>query len=458
LSTIQSQSRAAQGPAAALQDAATSSLALPASVNRFRVTALGLLGLIVSVAILPRLGLRQEFAILFILAMTTLPMVIVDVVVFKVHRRSTTGIDWSRAPDFNLERSGTKLFGLLATYAAIALMYWVIQEYRGDFYRTYFSIIELTWPYMTVVTLIYVPLVDAYMVRPKDSLWQVGRALLGRLEDVDRKALWQYCLGWLVKAFFLPYILPNIMGDVNFVHDSPFAKGASGFSAFYDFAFNFMYMIDVVFATVGYMMTLRIVDSHIKSTDPTALGWMVTLICYKPFGDLLYKLLPYEGTTPYFGTWLRADHPILYWLFGSAILGCLAVYAVTTMSFGYRFSNLTHRGILTNGPYRWTKHPNYVFKNISWWLIAVPFVSTAGPLEGLRACLMLAGYNFIYFMRARTEERHLSRDPTYVAYALWINENGLFSWLGRILPFLRYKPPTGATVDVDNLPPSRAVP
>ena len=34
--------------------------------------------------------------------------------------------------------------------------------------------------------------------------------------------------------------------------------------------------------------------------------------------------------------------------------------------FSFRFSNLTHRGIITSGPYRFTKHPSYVSKNIAW--------------------------------------------------------------------------------------------
>ncbi|HZT19624.1 MAG TPA: isoprenylcysteine carboxylmethyltransferase family protein [Dongiaceae bacterium] len=416
----------------------------PASVNRLWVTALGLAGMIIAVILLPR-GTRPEVAILFILALTALPMLAVDIAVFKVHRRSTTGLDWTRAPDFSLERSATKLVGLLAVYIAIGFVYWVLQEYRSDYYKVYFNFVRLIWPYVAIVTLAYVPLVDAYMVQPRDGYWQAGRALLGGFRDADRKVLAQYVLGWAVKGFFLPYILPNIMGDIYFISDSPFSKGASGFSPFYDFAYNFLYTIDVVFASLGYLMTLRVSDSHIRSTDPTTLGWLVTLICYRPFGDLLYDLLPYEASTPYFGTWLRADHPVLYWIFGSTTLVCLTIYAASSMLFGYRFSNLTHRGILTNGPYRLTKHPQYLFKNISWWLIAVPFASAGGTEAAVRACLMLAAYNFIYFMRARTEERHLSRDPTYVAYALWINEHGILAWLGRLIPFLRYKPPVQAT-------------
>jgi len=48
--------------------------------------------------------------------------------------------------------------------------------------------------------------------------------------------------------------------------------------------------------------------------------------------------------------------------------------------------------------------------------------------------------NFIYFMRARTEERHLSHDPTYVQYALWMNEHGVLRVLNRV-PVLRYRAP-----------------
>ena len=73
----------------------------------------------------------------------------------------------------------------------------------------------------------------------------------------------------------------------------------------------------------------------------------------------------------------------VFW--GSTILVCIAVYSWATISFGIRFSNLTNRGIITNGPYRYTKHPAYIAKNLSWWMESVPFVSnqvcsSAAPL------------------------------------------------------------------------------
>jgi protein-S-isoprenylcysteine O-methyltransferase Ste14 len=116
------------------------------------------------------------------------------------------------------------------------------------------------------------------------------------------------------------------------------------------------------------------------------------------------------------------------------------MYLLATFAFGVRFSNLTNRGILTNGPYRYTKHPAYIAKNVSWWLITLPFIPDHGWVAALKSTLALAGVSTVYFLRARTEERHLSRDPAYVEYALWMNEHGTLRQLGR-LPFFRYRAP-----------------
>jgi hypothetical protein len=51
----------------------------------------------------------------------------------------------------------------------------------------------------------------------------------------------------------------------------------------------------------------------------------------------------------------------------------------------------------------------------------------------------LLGLNFIYYLRAMTEERHLSWDITYVSYALWMNENGIFKRLAKWIPIFKYQ-------------------
>ena len=81
----------------------------------------------------------------------------------------------------------------------------------------------------------------------------------------------------------------------------------------------------------------------------------------------------------------------------------------------------------TNGPYRWLKHPAYVAKNINWWLIYLPFLSSIGFTEGIRLSALLVGVNTIYYLRAKTEEAHLSVDPIYQQYLEFMRNNGLFA-------------------------------
>jgi protein-S-isoprenylcysteine O-methyltransferase Ste14 len=231
--------------------------------------------------------------------------------------------------------------------------------------------------------------------------------------------------------------LTNVIGEV---FDASFWTGQASFMPFYGLAWKIAFAIDLVFGTLGYCLTFRLLDSHIRSSDPTLFGWAVTLACYQPFSRLfLNQYLDYQDDFSW-STWL-ADIPVMQILWGSVTIALLAAHAWSVLTFGCRFSNLTHRGVLTHGPFRWTKHPSYLSKNLIWWLVSIPFISNGGFEEGVRNCLLLLGVNFIYFLRARTEERHLSRDPAYVAYALWIERHGALRSIGRIFPMLRYIPP-----------------
>jgi len=58
-----------------------------------------------------------------------------------------------------------------------------------------------------------------------------------------------------------------------------------------------------------------------------------------------------------------------------------------------------------------------------------------------RHCCLLLLLNLVYYIRARTEERHLSWDPNYVAYAEWIDRHGALRRLGALFPFLKYRAP-----------------
>lgn len=210
------------------------------------------------------------------------------------------------------------------------------------------------------------------------------------------------------------------------------------FPYLYDFLYNLIYTVDLGFISVGYLMTMKIFDSNIRTAEPTILGWLVALQCYQPFwGFSSSNYLRYDNN---FWANLWASNQAMYTIWGVSILVLLFIYVWGSITFGLRFSNLTNRGILTNGPYRFCMHPAYVSKNLSWWLISVPFLSQASPWDAVRQSILLLLVNIIYYLRAVTEERHLSQDPNYVRYGLAMNRRSVFRGLFRIFPFMKYNP------------------
>jgi protein-S-isoprenylcysteine O-methyltransferase Ste14 len=193
---------------------------------------------------------------------------------------------------------------------------------------------------------------------------------------------------------------------------------------------TFMFVLDVQIGTVGYLVTMRPLDAHIRSGNPFLGGWIAALLCYPPFVWGIIgangQILSYEVATVGWGHWL-ADNPALLWLWGGWLVFLTAIYAWATVIFGIRFSNLTYRGVLTNGPYRFTRHPAYLSKNLFWWSSVMPFFVTSGsPVDAIRNCFFLLVVNAIYYWRARTEEAHLmAEDRKYREYHAWMERYGL---------------------------------
>ncbi len=414
---------------------------LPKSAVHWAVPLLGLAAFAAGVQLVRMLGPWEEPAMPGLLLVAVVAAVLIGAeLAARSWRRADSGLD-ATVHDPSLKRTAIKLLGLLGSLGFLALGYLVFPLYSDPFYGPYFVMLMKLVPLLLAAAVPYFYLVDRRMREPHDGYWQTGQVLLLRWREVDTKVFGQHLLGWLVKGFFLPlmfgYLCQDMQRLLHFGGEVPTLS-----NALYPLAANGMYFVDVTLAAVGYLATLRLMDSHVRSIEPTLLGWAAALSCYPPFRDLVFgSYLNYHGDHDW-QDWL-AGIPVLYMGWGGAILALTAVYLWATLAFGCRFSNLTHRGILTNGPYRFSKHPAYIAKNLSWWLIAVPFIGQDGALHGLFSCLMLLGVNALYWLRARTEERHLSWDPVYVQYALWMEEHGLLRRVTRLpgLGFLRYRVP-----------------
>jgi isoprenylcysteine carboxyl methyltransferase (ICMT) family protein YpbQ len=414
----------------------------PRSVTNFGLNLVALASMLGALFIVRRHPFNLQNEVLVLLAAVALPVIVLDVIVLRVHRRESTGLDWSRRWSPDTGRVVTKLLGLALTLSLIALAYWAFPEYNQpkSFYDPFYALLFRFWRPLVVFAIAYVTIVDGLMREPRDVYWQLGRVVMGRFSDAKRDEIADHFRGWLVKAFFLPLMLVWMHDQVRDLVSFDFGGAGWQNLRLYDFLYTLVFGIDLLFTTCGYALSFRVIDAHLRWAEPTMLGWAVALFCYQPFFSLFERQYVQYQTGLVYGTWL-AHVPTLRWMWAATILVLLAIYSLATVTFGVRFSNLTHRGILTNGPYRYTKHPAYISKNLSWWLISVPFVPTGSIWEAVRHSLLLGCVNFIYFMRARTEERHLSNDPAYVKYALWMNDHGMLAFLGRLIPALRYKAP-----------------
>ncbi len=214
-----------------------------------------------------------------------------------------------------------------------------------------------------------------------------------------------------VKAFFLPamvnFLLSNLADILRFwratdleVLDAEMLTGPV-----YQLVMAIFFLVDTAYFTFGYLVDSAALGSKVRSVEPTILGWVVALICYPPFNGLLGKL----GVG-----WYSADDnhfavPVLDLPIRVILMLLFAVYLGATLALGSRCSNLTNRGIVARGPYAYIRHPAYASKVLGWWLLMLPVISPAAV-----ASVFL--WSTIYYLRAITEEQHLSLEPGYDSY------------------------------------------
>jgi protein-S-isoprenylcysteine O-methyltransferase Ste14 len=409
----------------------------PKSAVSSMVGVVGLAGLIAWTAVARALGMEGPLASLVALAACAIPMLAWSILVDRVYLSPTTGIDWGKPPrprQETLDISIAKLAGLWGIWAVIGALYCIARWYWDGAYLFAMQVLAVGVVPMLVLSIPYVLWLDRRLAEPRDGAWHFGQMLVGRPELVDRALLHDFFRAWAVKGFFLAFMISIVPGNwaVTIHAESSWIVASPANLA--RWLIGAMFMIDVVFATVGYVLTLKPLDAHIRSANPYAAGWTAALICYPPFilmgpgGPLDH----HQGSAEW--TYWLEGWPLLTALNGAWLVFLTGVYAWATVAFGFRFSNLTHRGVLTHGPYAWTKHPAYLSKNLFWWFSLVPFLVNNGNIvDAIRNTVVMAFIGGVYYWRARTEERHLSADPAYRDYAAWMERNApiprLIRWL-----------------------------
>jgi protein-S-isoprenylcysteine O-methyltransferase Ste14 len=226
-------------------------------------------------------------------------------------------------------------------------------------------------------------------------------------------------LFFLVKIYFTPVMLNFLINNLHsLINLFPIFKS---YLLTKPFIFSENKITGIVFQTIlyailaldtlifsfGYLFESSGLKNKVRSVEPTVLGWMVAIICYPPINSLSGNILGWY--TSDFGEF---GNPNLNITMGIVSILFFVIYVWASVALGTKASNLTNRGIVSTGPYKFIRHPAYAAKNLSWWIMGIPFIMEFGFI----AVLSLSLWTFIYYLRALTEEKHLLQDPDYIEY------------------------------------------
>lgn len=249
------------------------------------------------------------------------------------------------------------------------------------------------------------------------------KVFVGRNDFSERERV--SVLAWVVKLFFVPLMLTWLTGHIfsliNNYHwlFTSFWELDSGFVIFFDnnifwTAFSTILFADVLFFTIGYLIESPGLKNTIKSVEPTFIGWAVTILCYPPLNSIVSWNIGWFSTD-----FPKFENPFIHLSMNLAILVLMGIYAWASVALNFKASNLTNRWIIAKWPYAYVRHPAYICKNMAWWIGALPmaYVAITSDQVAIGSVLLATlGWSLLYYLRAMTEENHLSLDPDYLAY------------------------------------------
>lgn len=340
--------------------------------------------------------------------------------------------------------------------AVVLLFWWLLDaEYGRQEYRALGEARRLLLPAVPVVVLVGTLAAAWRLGTLRETDTPLADLVLSLGQQRRREAMTQSLLALLVRAVFLPLNFCVLVQGITYLRSRDGRLfTAAGFVP-HEELLLVIYTMLIATIVPGYLFASRLISTQVRHVDTTLLGWAATLLCYRPLSIVVFdRWLNYRAAADLPGvdrTWstVAGGLPSLAISIGIIIILLELLHLWAEASFGLRSSNLCNRGIITHGPYRWCKHPIYAAKCAGWLLIYLPFAMSTAE-QSLRATVLFSAVCALYAVRAYAEERLLANETDYVAYALWIDNNGVFAGLGRIFPTLtfreRMKQWPGATV------------
>ena len=286
---------------------------------------------------------------------------------------------------------------------------------------------------------------EYFLGNKKDGTYNLGLFLLLQLDKINWKKFRDGFLEWTIRTFFLTLNFTSSVYSIKLYRENPLSFLDMNY---FDMILRLevlIFLIIIIVITPGYFFSWRLIGSENKIIDSTWFGWTFLLICYQPFiGPFFYDTFQYwpeiskAGDTPMWA-YLFAGQPIALYIIGFGIVFAAWIHLWGEAIVGIRSSNLANRGIVTNGPFAYTKHPVYVSKFVVWFLLVFPFFNGATFLESVQLGLAFVAVMGIYLNRTLSEERILAVDPDYRKYAYYMDKHSMFAFMGKIFPAMKFE-------------------
>ncbi len=397
-------------------------------------------------AILAYLAFRQEPWTDAQLALAISVAVAVPLIVAE-----TIAAPWRGAPrssssyDSILRRAAVKWLGVMGGGFLTLLGWKLLPEYASPAYAPFFAALRPLLPVIPVICALWICYSEWRLEPVRDYAWHTGLALLGNFREVDWSLVRNGMFGWLVRGIFLPLNFSALAVFIGMFRGNEAAALSGDWPHVQGMVIIMLSALLAASIVPGYVFGARLTGTQSDKVEQSWFGWAVTLSCYPPLMTAVFgKWLNFTNAgpgAPAQPEWLHLLQPFPVALYAVSWLILLLelVHYWGEAAFGLRASNLSNRGIITNGPYRFCKHPVYLVKCLGWLLVWMPFAAGGTAWACLRLTLAWGGVCGIYLMRAWIEERLLSDDPVYAEYGLWMDKHGWFAPLGRALPILQYE-------------------
>ncbi len=348
-----------------------------------------------------------------------------------------------------IDTTATKFFGVLIGIAFIFFLVWLFPSYDNavNLDRLREALIP-TLLFVIPASLILIFATEYILGAKQDGTYQFG--LLARLKigAIDWKIFFDGVREWLLRCFFLLINFYALVWYIAYLRVNGLPDISGDFVTFITRLDLAIFGLIVASILPGYIFASRLIGTELKKVDRTWFAWAINLSCYPPINSALFggwvRYVPAAETDAiYHGTpaWAyhTLSHPALLFFVAFLIIFMAIIHLWGEAIVGIRAANISMRGIITTGPFAFTRHPIYVSKCFQWAFLYFPVLNAVGVVNPIQSGILFLLVCAIYAGRALGEERLLATDPNYVKYALYMDEHSLFAFVGRKIPIMSFK-------------------